>query len=64
MSCMCQVSCRVFESKFEIMSVIMVMKELGHFLFFQNSFATLKDDSHLFRVSEEQCVELTFDGLA
>ena len=27
----------------------------------QNSVATLKDDSHLLRVSEEQGVELTFD---
>ena len=45
------------------MSVIMVLKELEHFLFYQtkNSGATLKDDSHLHRVSEEQGVELTFD---
>ena len=42
----------------------MVLKELEHFLFFQtvkNPGATLKDDSHLLRVSEEQSVELTFD---
>ena len=46
------------------MSVIMVLKELEHFLFFsncKNSGATLTDDSHLLRVSEEQGVELTFD---
>ena len=46
------------------MSVIMVLKELEHFLFFSNcqiSGATLQDDSHLLRVSEEQGVELTFD---
>ena len=46
------------------MSVITVLKELEHYLFFsncQNSGATLKDDGHLLRVSEEQGVELTFD---
>ena len=47
--------------------MIMVFKELEHFLFFQalKILATLKDDSHLFCVCEEVCeeqgVELTFD---
>ena len=34
---------------------------LSVFSNYQNSGATLKDDSHLLRVSEEQSVELTFD---
>ena len=44
--------------------MITVLKELEHILFSQivkNSEATLKDDSHLHRVSEEQGVELKFD---
>ena len=35
MSCLCQGNCRVFESKFKNVSVIMVLKELEHFLFFK-----------------------------
>ena len=54
-----------FESKFENMSVITVLKELEHFSVFfktvKTLVQTLKDDSHLLRVSEEQGVEVTFD---
>ena len=60
----CQVSCRVFESKFQEHVSDHGVEGTEAFSVFsscQNSGVTLKDDNYLLRVSEEQSVELTFD---